>query len=176
MLANQAKPVKISATARWSCRRDRAASSPLPISDQPTSTATGSASGTFGIVPSPGPAWLISQATPAPAASPVAPSHAGHAPSSLPPCAGRAVKTHPDRGGPAYATDVVGELGDAVRDGGPAVGLGDAPVEPGEHARVAGGPAPELHAEVDRDDERQDAADQAGDGLARVGRAPRLPA
>src|SRR5262249_40189721 len=50
------------------------------------------------------------------------------------------------------------------------------PVEPGEHARVAGGPAPELHAEVDRDDERQDAADQAGDGLTRVGRAPRLPA
>jgi len=33
-----------------------------------------------------------------------------------------------------------------------------------------------LHAEVDRDDERQDAADQAGYGLARVGRAPGLPA
>src|SRR6266567_3552799 len=78
-------------------------------------------------------------------------------PGRSPGCRGRggvALPGHrsiPDRGRPASATDLVGELGDAVGDGRPVRGLGDALVESGEHARVAGGPATDVHAQVDRD-------------------------
>src|SRR2546429_4682062 len=76
-----------------------------------------------------------------------------------------------DRGLPLL-TYLAGKAGDAGRDLATVSGVGDAVVEPGEHAGVAGSPGPQLHAQANRDDERKNAADQAGDGLARVRRPP----
>src|SRR5436305_8481041 len=79
MLANHAKPVNTSTSPSRFGRPGCHDSSPLPINDQPTSTATGTASGASGTTGRPGPAMLTIQAAPAPASTPAAASHTSSA-------------------------------------------------------------------------------------------------